>query len=302
MARVILDNGSPESQERKQQQEVRMAYSVQKFVAAVLSIAAKQPTYRTGGTGRDGTCDCVGLIMGALYALGRRKYELHSSNYFARKQMQSIRPVASELDCRYGMVLYKAREDQGGLNARYKPGGRCYTGDLLDYYHVGVVTSVMPLHITHCTSGGGVDGIKTDYAMGSWRCGGELADVDYDAQAGEGDTMEVMYRAVVTASKGATVNLRASPKDGTKLIERVPLGTAVDVWEDAQGWAHIQTDAGRVGYMQSKYLERQEDGGEAGERLPSSETALDMESVAVFLPKYVVTALLEAVTKGLGSG
>lgn len=279
-----------------------MAYSVRKFVAAVLAVAAKQPTYRTGGTGKDGTCDCVGLIMGAMYALGHRRYDLHSSNYFVRKQMQSLAPVSSELDCRYGMVLYKAREDRVDLNARYKPGGRYYTGDMLDYYHVGVVTSVMPLHITHCTSGGGVDGIKTDYAMGSWRYGGELAGVDYDAQAGEGDTMEVLYRAVVTASKGATVNLRASPKDGSKLIERVPIGSGVDVWEDAQGWAHIRTDVGRVGYMQSKYLARQEDAGEAGEQLPSSETALDMEPVAVFLPRYVVTAFLEAVFKGMGSG
>lgn len=156
-----------------------MAYSVQQFVAAVLDIAAKQPTYRTGGTGKDGTCDCVGLIMGAMYALGHRRYDLHSSNYFARCQMDDLRPISSELDYRYGMVVYKARADTGDLNARYKPGGRYYVVDLLDYYHVGVVTSVMPLHITHCTSGGGVDGIKVDYAMGQWRYGGELKDVDY---------------------------------------------------------------------------------------------------------------------------
>jgi len=272
-----------------------MAYSVQNFVAAVLDIAAARPTYRTGGTGRDGTCDCVGLIMGAMYALGRRKYDLHSSNYFARRQMADLRPIASELDYRCGMVVYKARADAGDLNARYQPGGRYYTGDLLDYYHVGVVTSVMPLHITHCTSGGGVDGIKTDYAMGSWRYGGELAGVDYDAQAemGGDTTMEVLYRAVVTARKGETVNLRVSPKDGSKLIERVPIGSAVDVWEDAQGWAHIRTDEGRVGYMQSKYLERQE-AGEAGEREPSSEAAPGTQVVAPNLPREVAVALYSA--------
>lgn len=271
-----------------------MAYSVRKFVAAVLSIAAKQPTYRTGGTGKDGTCDCVGLIMGAMYALGHRRYDLHSSNYFARRQMADLRTLASELDYRYGMVVYKARADTGDLNDRYKPGGRYYTGDMLDYYHVGVVTSVMPLHITHCTSGGGADGIKTDYAIGSWRYGGELLGIDYDAQTGGGDTVEVLYRAVVTAKKGATVNLRISPKDHSKLIERVPIGTGVDVWEDAQGWAHIQTDAGRVGYMQSKYLERQEDAGEAGEQLPSSETALGAQMVTPNFPRAAAVALYKA--------
>lgn len=271
-----------------------MEYSVRKFVSAVLAIAAQQPTYRTGGTGKDGTCDCVGIIMGAMYALGHRRYDLHSSNYFARKQTQSIRPIASELECLYGMVLYKAREDRGDLNARYKPGGRYYTGDLLDYYHVGVVTSVMPLHITHCTSGGGLDGIKTDYAIGSWRYGGELMGVDYDAQTGGGDTVEVLYRAVVTAKKGATVNLRISPKDHSKLLERVPIGTGVDVWEDAQGWAHIQTDAGRVGYMQSKYLARQEDAGEAGEQPPSSGAAQGAQTVAPNLPRAAAVALYKA--------
>lgn len=281
-----------------------MAYSVQAFVAAVLDIAAARPAYRTGGTGKDGTCDCVGLIMGAMYALGRRKYELHSSNYFARCQMQSLRAVSSELDCQYGLVLYKARADTGDLNARYKPGGRYYTGDPLDYYHVGVVTSVMPLHITHCTSGGGVNGIKTDYALGQWRYGGELVGIDYDAQAGiGGDTMEVLYRAVITAKKGTTVNLRASPKDGSKLIERVPLGTAVDVWEDAQGWAHIRTDAGRVGYMQSKYLERQEAGSTPeGEQESSSGTAQGAQMVTVELPGDVAATLLAALAKGMGSG
>ncbi len=267
-----------------------MAYNVQKFVAAVLDIAAQRPTYRTGGTGKDGTCDCVGLIMGAMYALGRRKYDLHSSNYFARRQMDDLRTLASELDYRYGMVVYKAREDRGDLNERYKPGGRYYTGDMLDYYHVGVVTSVMPLHITHCTSGGGADGIKVDYAMGSWRYGGELMGVDYDAQTG-GDTVEVLYRAVVTAKKGATVNLRISPKDGSKLIERVPIGTGVDVWEDAQGWAHIRTDAGRVGYMQSKYLARQDT-----PETPETGTEMGEDIVNLPLPRDVATALYRAIS------
>lgn len=271
-----------------------MAYNVQKFVDEVLAIAAKQPTYRTGGSGKDGTCDCIGLIMGAMYALGHRRYDMHSTNYFARYQMDDLRPIASELDYRYGMVVYKARADTGDLNDRYKPGGRYYTGDMLDYYHVGVVTNVMPLHITHCTSDGGVDGIKTDYAMGQWRYGGELKEIDYETG---GTSMEVLYRAKVTAQKGATVNLRASPKDGSKLIERVPIGTEADVWEDAQGWAHIQTDMGRVGYMQSKYLARKEDA-----ETPETGPQTGGDFVALLLPRDAARALFDALEPEFANG
>ncbi len=274
-----------------------MAYSVQKFVSEVLAIASKQPTYRIGGTGKDGTCDCIGLIMGAMYALGRSRYDLHSTNYFSRHQTNDLRPITSELEYRYGMVVYKAREDTGELNDRYKKGGRYYTGDPLDYYHVGVVTSVMPLHITHCTSGGGVDGIKTDYAMGAWRYGGKLMGVDY-AQTGEGGTaMEVLYRATVMAQSGSTVNLRESPRITGKLIERVPLGTAVDVWEDAQGWAHIQTDGGRVGYMQSKYLQRQDTPGTT-----ETDPETGGDDVALLMPRYAAKAFFDALEKEFGNG
>ena len=55
--------------------------TTQAFLNAVCAIADAAPSYREGGTGADGTCDCIGLVMGAMYALGRAKYDLHSSNY-----------------------------------------------------------------------------------------------------------------------------------------------------------------------------------------------------------------------------
>lgn len=53
------------------------------FVKRVLEISATNPTYRTGGDGRDGTCDCIGLVMGALGG----KFDMHSTNYFARYKL-----------------------------------------------------------------------------------------------------------------------------------------------------------------------------------------------------------------------
>ena len=68
-----------------------------------------------------------------------------------------------------GELVYKARRpsDSGyDLHGRYLQGGRYWTGDTLDYYHVGIVTGVSPLEITHCTSTNGVDGITTDRRLG----------------------------------------------------------------------------------------------------------------------------------------
>ena len=39
-----------------------------RFLQGIQSIRAAQPTYRLGGSGVDGTCDCIGLIIGAILA------------------------------------------------------------------------------------------------------------------------------------------------------------------------------------------------------------------------------------------
>ena len=38
----------------------------EKYVEGINSIYIEQPTYRTGGDGSDGTCDCIGMVRGAL--------------------------------------------------------------------------------------------------------------------------------------------------------------------------------------------------------------------------------------------
>ena len=44
--------------------------SAEKYVEGVNSIYIEQPTYRTGGDGSDGTCDCIGMCRGALKRSG----------------------------------------------------------------------------------------------------------------------------------------------------------------------------------------------------------------------------------------
>lgn len=43
-----------------------MSATLSAFLSAVDTIQAEQPTYRLGGKAEDGTCDCIGLIIGAL--------------------------------------------------------------------------------------------------------------------------------------------------------------------------------------------------------------------------------------------
>lgn len=219
----------------------------------VLAIEAGRPVYRTGGTGENGVCDCIGAVMGGMYRLGHAPYPLHSSNYFARYQTRKLRRLQDAAQLMPGEVVYKAREDSSGLNARYLPGGTHFTGDTRDYYHAGMVASVCPLVIVHCTSSGGVDGFARDSRLGEWCWAGRVRDVLYEEEAAMNE------QAIVTVSSGTTANLRLRPSEHSRRLARVPAGTQVTVEQVADGWAAIVTPQGQQGYMMTQFLKPQSD-------------------------------------------
>lgn len=219
------------------------------FLAGVQRIAQSNPTYREGGSGKDGTCDCVGLIMGALGGT----FPLHSSNYFARVQMRMLDALVDESQLHEGSIVYKGRRNTGQLNERYQEGGRYYNGDLLDYYHVGVVTSIEPLEINHCTSANGVDGIARDSSIRGWTHFGDLLMVDYEAE--EEVPIVAMYTAIVTAPSGKTVNMRKRPDKEAEVLKKVPVGAEVDVLESASGWCKIRHE-NLIGYMMAEFVQK----------------------------------------------
>lgn len=225
---------------------------VSAFVAKVRAIADRNPTYRTGGVGKDGTCDCIGLVMGAMYELGHKKYDLHSSNYFARYQMQTIKKVY-EKDLAVGQILYRSRKDSGQLNARYQAGGRYYNGDKLDYYHAGVVTRVNPLEIIECTESGYISGIVISSDVKKWQYAGELKDVLYEGyEPDEREEKLVSYKAIVTTEKDP-LRVREWPETGT-ILGKVPKGRTVDVLAEAgDGWPKIRYNE-LMGYASEQYL------------------------------------------------
>lgn len=225
---------------------------VSAFVAKVRAIADRNPTYSTGGVGKDGTCDCIGLVMGAMYELGHKKYDLHSSNYFARYQMQTLKKVY-EKDLTVGQILYRSRKDGGQLNARYQAGGRYYNGDKLDYYHAGVVTRVNPLEIIECTESGYISGVVISSDVKKWQYAGELKDVLYEGyEPDEREEKLVSYKAIVTTEKDP-LRVREWPETGT-ILGKVPKGRTVDVLAEAgDGWPKIRYNK-LIGYVSEQYL------------------------------------------------
>ena len=136
--------------------------SLNEFLAAVEEIAAENPSYRKGGSGFDGSCDCIGLIIGALQRCGGKWSGIHGSNWTARNITEGLKRIASNADLEVGDLVFKAKAPgtKGyDLPSRYK-GDK----DPNDYYHVGVVLSVYPLRIRHMTT----PAVKIDTKLGAW--------------------------------------------------------------------------------------------------------------------------------------
>ncbi len=79
-----------------------MAVSLSDFMEKVEEIATETPRYRKGGSGKDGTCDCIGLIIGAIRRAGGSWPGLHGSNYAARSETENLREIRTAGDLQPG--------------------------------------------------------------------------------------------------------------------------------------------------------------------------------------------------------
>lgn len=269
-----------------------MSTKLSAFLAAVDAIAAERPTYRLGGKAEDGTCDCIGLIIGALARCGVTWPGIHGSNWAARNAMAWLLPASDASDLAVGDIVYKARRP--GETGYSLPERYAADPDRSDYYHVGVVRSVSPLRIVHCTSPGGV---VVDTKVGKWAYHGALSLISDATDTGEEET--VMRTAVVVAESGSTVNLRRSP--GGTLVARIPVGTVVEVVaSNGAQWAYVSVD-GKNGWMDTSFLRMQED-ADAGEPdgAVASEDAGDV--VTIGIPRAAAERLRDALDDVLGRG
>lgn len=189
--------------------------SVNEFLRCVQENAARVTHYESAGDGSgNGGCDCIGLIIGALRLAGVKWPGTHGSNWAARNAMDGLVYVGGAAECFPGEIVYKAKEP--GEEGYALPGVYDNSPDKRDYYHVGVVTSVHPLCITHCTSVPG--GIQRDDTLGKWRWGGKIKYVDYD-DAGAAPDEEPLYLATVTADNGYPVKMRSGPGTNYGVID-----------------------------------------------------------------------------------
>lgn len=224
-----------------------MTIPVSVFLSNVAQIEASHPVYQLGQDGSRGSCDCIGLIIGAVRRSGGQWAGSHGSNWAARNRMATLKsPAPLEL----GGIVFKAHEP--GASANQLPSTYQGHSDQRDYYHVGVIVSVSPLVIKHCTSWAGGSGIKVDTKIGVWRYGGRLQGLDYDSE--EVTPVDPIGIATVAAPAGKSVRMRANPSDQAIIRANVPVGAQVDVLQKAGSWWEIRY-GGKPGWMLASFLD-----------------------------------------------
>ena len=132
-------------------------------------------------------------------------------------------------------------------------GNQWYGKDPGDVHHIGYVASVNPLRIIHASSAAGC--VTEDNKIGKWTWCGWLTAVDYSGAPAPDPEPVPEPQTVVTrkvwAENGVTVNLRKTP--GGALVDRVPIGETVTVYEDDGQWSRIKWKW-KKGYMMSGFL------------------------------------------------
>ena len=221
------------------------------FVEGINSIYIEQPTYRKGGDGSDGTCDCIGMCRGALKRKAVEDVKgMNGTNYAARHTIKNLQKIKKVSQLRLGDVVLKVRDKDDKdmrLPDQYRKGGNGYsqTWGETNFTHIGTVTGVDPLRITHMTS----PTAKIDESLGNWSYFGQLPWISYGEQAEEPEA----DWATVWAESGKTVKMRAKASSTCRTYWDVPIGSEVLLMEPGDKWSKIQWN-GRSGYMMSKFL------------------------------------------------
>ena len=233
------------------------AEAVKKFLAKVLEIFNSNPKRREPGDGSDGYCDCIGLIIGAIRRMGLKWTGIHGSNWAARKEIVNLRRIGSVSDLEVGDIVLKGcNQGTSGwdLPSRYRPGGKYYNGDTVDYYHAGVVYSLNPFQIRHMSKK-----MTIDTELKNWNYHGKSRQL-IEASGGVSPTPTPApipgtgMQAVLVAPTGSTVNLRRTPSKRGALIKQIPLGTIVDIVAPGEVWCAVKY--GKLsGYMMSEFLD-----------------------------------------------
>ena len=229
----------------------------EQLAEGVNSIYEEKPAYAEGHDGSDGLCDCIGMPRGGSIREGVSGIEnFRGTNQAARKTLENLQPLKTEGQLCLGDVVLKTRDkddEKMPLPDRYRKGGSDYDAKIgeTNFTHIGTVTRVDPLEITHMTS----PTAKKDSSIKGWSWFGSLPWVSADGATPEEPEPE---RATVWAEKGTTVKMRAKPSTLCRLYWDVPVGCEVVLVDPGGTWSEIIW-AGRSGWMMTKYLMTEQD-------------------------------------------
>lgn len=244
----------------QEKEDILGMISLNAFLSGVEKNAKRIKGYKQPYSGQNGLSDCIGLIIGALELEGQKWGGIHGSNYSQRKRSKNGRFVHSASELKLGDIVYKYYKPSSpkyNLPAKYKHGGAYYDGDLNDYYHVGVVTSVNPLTISHCSSGG----MHYDHKLGNWGYAAECSLVRYTDESQvipvePPKDESILNKYVVDVPDDTSVNVRARATFHSNILTKLPEGTIVKVTSKIGEWSHVEYsyDKTGTGYVMNKFI------------------------------------------------
>lgn len=217
------------------------------------------------GHAEKGCVDCSGALVYAYRELIGKSLP-HGSNAIARKwTVGGMLPLSMACP---GMAAFKVKqpgEDGYDLPERYRQGGSSYTGDLSDYYHIGLVDED-PRYVLNAK--GTKQGFCRDAltAANGWDFVAYLKGVEYPKTDGEVVNMEAKV-VLPSGATGDTVNMRQKSEKSAPIVARVPVGSSVEVMIDQGNWCRIEWN-GQQGWMMSNYLEYVGQDGESNSLTP----------------------------------
>lgn len=231
--------------------------SLNKFIEGCKQNAARIKTYKWGKSGQNGESDCIGYPIGALDLVGQKWGGTHGCNYAVRYRMNNFHPITSLSQLKLGEFVFKVRkpgEDKYALPSKYNS-----SGDLNDYYHVGVVTSVNPVVISHCSTGG----MHYDKTLGKWKYAGYCSLVNYgtktesSSSTTESKETASVGKMVVDVPDDTSVNVRSKASISSNILTRLPEGSVVNVTSVSGDWSHINYNYEKsgTGYVMSKFIQ-----------------------------------------------
>lgn len=243
-----------------EKEEQNTMITLAQFLEGCEQNAARIKKYVWGKSGKNGESDCIGYIIGAQELMGQKWGGTHGSNYAKRYRLKNGHTVSNASQLKLGELVFKIRKPGDAkydLPDKYKS-----SGDLNDYYHVGVVTSVNPLTISHCSTGG----MNYDHKLGKWCYAGDCSLVDYSGRDSTQSftptpvpttpTTPQTGKMVVDVPDDTSVNVRAKASTGSNILTRLPEGTEVEVSSTFGGWSHVNYTYQKTGsgYVMSKFL------------------------------------------------